>query len=306
MTGSWSTDSPASSPIDIIVNIDSTSTPEPMRFGSLSFYPRSSTSPPASPQGFNLTIGTMSFHINDTGMILLPDALDTVSRMSDSAPPSPVSVLQGPDFDSAPSSPTAVVLEATTILPPSPPSTVMPVMITMEIAVETAPMPPIAVVMKIVVESTTSSSTPNHCNLQKSTPLSLLVGSSIDCESPPPSPTTAYCVECNAYHYVGPRDFSLHEISGCNDPRGRSAATYPTVSECGRALNDFVTHSTLYGSVKYNSSLYSDVSCSDDDLPDPLGTVEESPDNLDHNQHINHPLEHSVEITRTSERPKSL
>jgi hypothetical protein len=39
-------------------------------------------------------------------------------------------------------------------------------------------------------------------------------------EDPPPSPTTAYCVDCDAYHYVGARDFSSHEIAGCEDPQG--------------------------------------------------------------------------------------
>jgi hypothetical protein len=38
-------------------------------------------------------------------------------------------------------------------------------------------------------------------------------------EDPPPSPTTAYCVDCDAYHYVGTGDFSSHEIAGCEDPR---------------------------------------------------------------------------------------
>jgi hypothetical protein len=34
-------------------------------------------------------------------------------------------------------------------------------------------------------------------------------------EDPPPSPTTAYCVDCDAYHYVGARNFSSHDIAGC-------------------------------------------------------------------------------------------
>jgi hypothetical protein len=62
------------------------------------------------------------------------------------------------------------------------------------------------------------------------------VGSN-DFEDPPPSPTTAYCVDCDAYHYVGAGDFSSHEIAGCEDPRGGTAAVYPTISECERALN---------------------------------------------------------------------
>jgi hypothetical protein len=69
--------------------------------------------------------------------------------------------------------------------------------------------------------------------LKTSTPS---VGSN-DFEDPPPSPTTAYCVDCDAYHYVGARDFSSHEIAGYEDPRGGTAAVYPTISECDRALN---------------------------------------------------------------------
>jgi hypothetical protein len=43
-------------------------------------------------------------------------------------------------------------------------------------------------------------------------------------QDPPPSPTTAYCVECDAYHFVGAGDFSSHKITGCEDPRGGVAA----------------------------------------------------------------------------------
>jgi hypothetical protein len=57
------------------------------------------------------------------------------------------------------------------------------------------------------------------------------VGSN-DFEDPPPSPTTAYCIDCDAYHHVGVRDFSSHEIAGYEDPRGGTAAIYPTISEC--------------------------------------------------------------------------
>jgi hypothetical protein len=56
-------------------------------------------------------------------------------------------------------------------------------------------------------------------------------------QDPPPSPTTAYCVNCDAYHYVGSRDFSPHEISGCEDPHGGTTVFYPTISECERALD---------------------------------------------------------------------
>jgi hypothetical protein len=55
-------------------------------------------------------------------------------------------------------------------------------------------------------------------------------------EDPPPSPTTAYCVDCDAYHYVGTGDFSSHEITGCEDPRGGTAAVYPTISVISQHL----------------------------------------------------------------------
>jgi hypothetical protein len=55
-------------------------------------------------------------------------------------------------------------------------------------------------------------------------------------EDPPPSPTTAYCVDCDAYHYVGAGYFSSHEIAGCEDPREGGGALqlstrrYPSAS----------------------------------------------------------------------------
>jgi hypothetical protein len=66
--------------------------------------------------------------------------------------------------------------------------------------------------------STTTLLTPSEeeLKLETSTPS---VGSN-DFQDPPPSPTTAYCVECDAYHFVGAGDFSSHEIAGCEDPRG--------------------------------------------------------------------------------------
>jgi hypothetical protein len=89
------------------------------------------------------------------------------------------------------------------------------------------------------------------------------VGSN-DFEDPPPSPTTAYCVDCDAYHYVGAGDFSSHEISGCEDPRGGTAAVYPTISECDRALNALMLRTAPYDP-DYVKGLYSDYTCSDDD-----------------------------------------
>jgi hypothetical protein len=83
-------------------------------------------------------------------------------------------------------------------------------------------------------------------------------------EDPPPSPTTAYCVDCDAYHYVGAGDFSSHEIAGCEDPRGGTAAVYPTVSECERPLNALTLHTAPYDP-DYVEGLYSDYTCFDDD-----------------------------------------
>jgi hypothetical protein len=88
-----------------------------------------------------------------------------------------------------------------------------------------------------------------------------------DFKDPPPSPTTAYCVNCDAYHYVGTRDFSSHEIVGCEDPRGGgggTAAVYPMISECERALNALTLHTAPYDP-DYVEGLYSDYTCSDND-----------------------------------------
>jgi hypothetical protein len=92
-------------------------------------------------------------------------------------------------------------------------------------------------------------------------------------QDPLPSPTTAYCVECNAYHFVGARDFSSHEIAGCEDPRGGTAALYPTISECKRALNALTLHPRPYD-LDYVEGLYSDYTCSDDDIyPEAKGKI---------------------------------
>jgi hypothetical protein len=85
-----------------------------------------------------------------------------------------------------------------------------------------------------------------------------------DFEDPPPSPTTAYCVHCYAYHYVDTRDFSSHGISGCVDPQGGTAAVYPMISECERALNALTLRTTSYD-LDYVEGLYLDYTCSDDD-----------------------------------------
>jgi hypothetical protein len=85
-----------------------------------------------------------------------------------------------------------------------------------------------------------------------------------DFEEPPPSPTTTYYVDCDAYHYVGAEDFSSHEIIGCEDPWGGTAAVYPTISECERAPNT-LTLCTMPYDPDYVEGLYSDYTCSDDD-----------------------------------------
>jgi hypothetical protein len=85
-----------------------------------------------------------------------------------------------------------------------------------------------------------------------------------DFEDPPPSPTTAYCIDCDAYHYVGTRDFSSHEIAGSEDPRGGTAAIYPTISECEWALNALTLRPMPYDP-NYVEGLYSNYTCSDDD-----------------------------------------
>jgi hypothetical protein len=89
------------------------------------------------------------------------------------------------------------------------------------------------------------------------------VGSN-DFKDPPLSPTTTYCIDCDAYHYVGAGDFSSHEIAGCEDPRGGTAAIYPMISECEQALNAITLRTTPYDP-DYVEGLCSDYTCSDDD-----------------------------------------
>jgi hypothetical protein len=125
-----------------------------------------------------------------------------------------------------------------------------------------------------IIKSNPSTTTPlmlseEEPRLETSTPS---VGSN-DFQDPPPSPTTAYCVECDAYHFVGAGDFSSHEIAGCEDPRGGTAAIYPTISECERALNALKLHPTPYDP-DYVEGLYSDYTCSNDDVyPEAKGKI---------------------------------
>jgi hypothetical protein len=103
----------------------------------------------------------------------------------------------------------------------------------------------------------------------------LSVGSN-DFQDPPPSPTTAYCVKCDAYHFMGAKDFSSHEIAGCEDPWGGTVAIYPTISERERALNALTLRPMPYDP-DYVKGLYSDYTCSDDDVyPEAKGKIGDS------------------------------
>jgi hypothetical protein len=99
------------------------------------------------------------------------------------------------------------------------------------------------------------------------------VGSN-DFEAPPPSPTTAYYVDCDTYHFVGAGYFLSHEIAGCEDPREGTAAVYPTISECERALNALTLRTAPYDP-DYIEGLYSHYTCSDDDdvYPEAKGKI---------------------------------
>jgi hypothetical protein len=116
--------------------------------------------------------------------------------------------------------------------------------------------------------------------LRTSTPS---VGSN-DFKDPPPSPTTAYCADCDAYHYVGAGDFSSHEIASCEDPRWGTSAVYPTISECDRALNTLTLRTAPYDP-DYVEGLYSDYTCSDDDddvYPEAKGKIGNSASSASH------------------------
>jgi hypothetical protein len=73
---------------------------------------------------------------------------------------------------------------------------------------------------------------------------------------------------------VGAGDFSSHEIAGCEDPRGGTAAVYPTIYECERALNALTLRTTPYDP-DYVEGLYLDYTCSDDDdvYPEAKGKI---------------------------------
>jgi hypothetical protein len=75
---------------------------------------------------------------------------------------------------------------------------------------------------------------------------------------------------------VGAGDFSSHEITGCEDPRGGAASIYPTIFECEQALNALTLHPVPYDP-DYVEGLYSDYTCSDDDVyPEAKGNIGKS------------------------------
>jgi hypothetical protein len=72
---------------------------------------------------------------------------------------------------------------------------------------------------------------------------------------------------------VGARDFLAHEIAGCEDPRGGTTTIYPTISECEHALNALTLQPAPYDP-DYVEGLYSDYTCSDDDVyPEAKGKI---------------------------------
>jgi hypothetical protein len=116
--------------------------------------------------------------------------------------------------------------------------------------------------------STTTPPTSSEEN-QKAKISTPSVGSN-DFQDLPPSPTTAYCDRCDAYHFVGTGDFFAHEIAGCEDPRGGTVAIYPMISECERALNALTLHPTPCDP-DYAEGLYSYYTCSDDKAKGTIG-----------------------------------
>jgi hypothetical protein len=75
---------------------------------------------------------------------------------------------------------------------------------------------------------------------------------------------------------VGIGDFSSHKIAGCEDPRGGTAAIYPTIFECKWALNALTLQPMPYDH-DYVEGLYLDYTCSDDDFyPEAKGKIDNS------------------------------
>jgi hypothetical protein len=73
---------------------------------------------------------------------------------------------------------------------------------------------------------------------------------------------------------VGAGDFLSHEIASYEDPQGGTAAVYPMISECERALNALTLRTAPYDP-DYIKGLYSDYTCLDDDdvYPEAKGKI---------------------------------
>jgi hypothetical protein len=275
--GSGSTDSPAPSP-----TIDNLSTST--RFdGSSSAMAVESVSP------FNINIDPFTIDF-DTNASIDIDTASTINvgiavpTFIDTTPPeTEVDIARSTIIDTASPSVTDLTPAVTTIDPTSSPAGAVSARIggfdmafglfnfhvdndgVAELISVSDSMPPVAdPSASPAIEGNPSMTTPlapseEEPRLETSTPS---VGSN-DFQDPPPFPTTAYCVECGAYHFVGAGDFSSHEIAGCEDPRGGITAIYPTISECERALNALTLCPMPYDP-DYVEGLYSDYTCSDD------------------------------------------
>jgi hypothetical protein len=287
-TGSGSTDSPAPSPT--IANLST-----PTRFDGSS---SAMAVDFASPFGINIDPLTIDFNTNanidiDTAStanvsIAMPTVIDTTP------PETEVDVARSTVIDTASPSVADLTPAVTTIDPTSSPAGAVSAMIggfdmafglfnfhvdnngVAELISVSNSMPPAADPgASLAIEGNPSTTTPltpseEEPRLEILTPS---VGSN-DFQDPPPSPTTAYCVECDAYHFVGAGDFSSYEIAGCEDPRGGTAAIYPTISKCEWALNALTLRPTSYDP-DYVEGLYSDYTCSDDDdvYPEAKGKI---------------------------------
>jgi hypothetical protein len=92
--------------------------------------------------------------------------------------------------------------------------------------------PSATITQQAVKNIPSSASPPSSAGMDQALQTSTLSLGSNTIQDPPPSPTTTYCVDCDAYDFVGSGYFSPHEIFGCEDPHGGTAAIYLTIYEC--------------------------------------------------------------------------
>jgi hypothetical protein len=252
----------------------------------------------ASPFDINIDPLTIDFNTNTNIDIDTASTINVgiaVSTVIDTTPPeTKVDIARSTIIDTASPSVADLTLAATTIDPASSPAGAVSVMTgsfdmafglfnfhvdndgVAELISVSDSTPPVAdPSASPAIEGNPSTTTPlapseEEPRLETST---LSVGSN-DFQDPPPSPTTAYCVECDAYHFVGAGDFLSYEIADYEDPRGGTAAIYPTISKCEWALNALTLCPTPYDP-NYIEGLYSDYTCSDDDdvYPEAKGKI---------------------------------